>query len=346
MPATRSGIYQLNEGVQVEQVHSCYLCGGLGRVVYERLRDRLFGAPGEWGFLRCDSCGLTWLTPRPVSEDLGKIYARYHTHGAGVPPRPAVARLIDVVLATRFGYSRVSTQRLPRLVGCLAGSVRVIREMAGFEIMYLHASNRGRLLDVGCGAGEFLVRMRNLGWEVQGVEVDPNAARVAREHGLRVFVGQLRQTPVPACSLDVITLNHVIEHVYDPIAMLAECRRLLVKGGKLVILTPNSASLGHWFFSGSWRGLEPPRHIHLLSLRSLRTCAERAGFSVAVLRTTARGARSFWSGSARIKHAGERYSERLLAVGKWLFFILANAACFFRPRSGEELFLVATKEQE
>jgi SAM-dependent methyltransferase len=88
----------------------------------------------------------------------------------------------------------------------------------------------------------------------------------------------------PDASFDAVTLNHVIEHVPDPIQTLRECARILKKDGRLVILTPNSSSLGHRVFKQDWRGLEPPRHLHLFSMQSMRRTLELAGFRKVTLR--------------------------------------------------------------
>lgn len=77
---------------------------------------------------------------------------------------------------------------------------------------------------------------------------------------------------------DVITLNHVIEHVSDPIELLRSCYRLLKLGGQLWLQTPNIDSLGSRRYGRHWRGLEPPRHLVLFDPVSLRSALHQAGF--------------------------------------------------------------------
>src|SRR5208283_4697550 len=114
----------------------------------------------------------------------------------------------------------------------------------------------------GCGDGRFLALMRDAGWDVYGIEPDPVAAKVAqRELGTSVTVGALEDAGFPDEAFDAVTLSHVIEHVHDPVALLAECRRVLKPDGSVVIVTPNIRSLGHQKFQSLWRGLEPPRHF-------------------------------------------------------------------------------------
>ena len=179
------------------------------------------------------------------------------------------------------------------------------RERIGSSVMWLDASRRGRLLDVGCGSGQFLANMRDLGWEVMGVEPDPEAARVAREKlGLEVCQGTLAESEFPQDSFDVVTMSHVIEHVPDPLGLLKECKGILKPGGRLVLVTPNIESLGARVFGEFWRGWEPPRHLFLFSPRTLSRCVESAGLQNRVLTTPANGARFMWTESRLLRRDG------------------------------------------
>src|SRR5213594_1127797 len=102
---------------------------------------------------------------------------------------------------------------------------------------------RGRLLDVGCALGDFLLEAKASGWDVEGVEVSSFAAQRARERGLRVTTGRLEDLDLPAASFDAITLYDSVEHLADPVATLAAARRLLVPGGLLHLVTPNVGGL-------------------------------------------------------------------------------------------------------
>lgn len=120
--------------------------------------------------------------------------------------------------------------------------------------------------------------MQGFGWRVVGVDPDESAVKVARSRGLTVHCGMLAEQRFPASTFDAVTLNHVIEHVPDPVQTLRECYRILKPGGTLVQFTPNGTSLGHRIYQEHWRGLEPPRHLHIFSMQSLHRVLATAGF--------------------------------------------------------------------
>jgi len=83
-------------------------------------------------------------------------------------------------------------------------------------------------------------------------------------------------------------MNHVIEHVHDPLGSLAEIHRVLREGGTLVVTTPNADSWGHRHFGPDWRGLEPPRHLQIFNGNNLVALAQRTGFAQVAFSTTLR----------------------------------------------------------
>lgn len=319
----------------------CYLCGAQGKVLYEGLKDRLFGAPGEWNLKQCRNpeCGLVWLDPMPTEEDIGKAYESYYTHHetGGDEERKGVK-----------GFFKLNLRRAYNVFSLLT---LLERERERRSLMYLEKITPGRLLEVGCGDGRRLALMHALGWEVEGQEVDPKAASHARStYDFPVHLGALVDLAFPEATFDAIIMNHVIEHVHDPAGLLQECQRILKPGGTLVAITPNIKSYGHQYFGSCWRGWEPPRHVHLFSPVTLRACAERAGFHSIETWTTPINAPSIYLGSRDIQVSGEhKMGLKQQSLGR-----LAQAAWFafwefflsrWQPRIGEEVVLKVVKRR-
>jgi len=201
-------------------------------------------------------------------------------------------------------------------------------------------------LDVGCGAGERLEQMRGLGWTVSGLDFDEKAVGVAKARGLDVSCGTIPGIWFPPETFDVVTMNHVIEHVPDPIELLKECYRILKPGGKVVLTTPNSSSWGHKFFREHWRGLEPPRHLHIFGPSSIEQILKRAGFDAVIVRTHASAYVWRLSLMLGLDLTNQSAGDFGLGIAKCLGVILNSAerlASIFNRSVGECLWIIATK---
>jgi SAM-dependent methyltransferase len=327
----------------------CPFCGEPGRVVHEDVVDALFGVPGRWTFKSCLREGVLWLDPRPTREAIGRAYERYYTHD-DTPADAPLAGVARLIAGASFGY-RDDAGLVRRAIGALLALDPGLFDMAGAQVAWLDARGRGRLLELGCGCGDLLVRMQALGWEVAGIESDPHAAALARGRlGARVACGTIDDGAVEDRSCDAIALHHVLEHVHDPRAALAWCRRVLRPGGRLSIAVPNPAGLGHWGYGGGWRGLEPPRHLSLFDARALCGLLGEYGFRVDRLRTTTECATEVWChgrllrrGSLDGRGLAPHLGLRLHAEGR-LFRLAEELARGFWPGVGEAIAVVATRE--
>ena len=340
--------------IKTSPVPNCFLCGSAGEVLYSKMRDRNYSAPGEWSERRCikSGCGLIWLDPQPIEEDIGKAYQTYYTHNQ---PAPAPSFIRDAVygvwrsyLGVRLGYSKGVGPAWRAIFAPLAllhpGGVDELDSAA----MYLRAPNPGaKVLDVGCGSGVVLERMQSLGWDVDGVEVDPGGVAAARARGVRVQQGLLTDAKFPDNHFDAVHSAHVIEHVYDPVALLKECFRILKPGGKLVILTPNTASFGHRHYGEAWLNLDPPRHLMLFNQQNLRAAAEKQGFVVQRLDSTIRSAWVYGTLSRLIQKTGRAEMSELgkpaSLIHGVIFQLRERVLRWFKRDAGDELLLIATK---
>jgi ubiquinone/menaquinone biosynthesis C-methylase UbiE len=192
--------------------------------------------------------------------------------------------------------------------------------------------------------------MKGRGWSVVGLDFDEQAARAARKnYGIEVKVCRLEEMGCPDGSFDAVTMNHVIEHVFDPVATLREICRILRPGGMIVAVTPNADSLGLRTYGPNWRGLEPPRHIQVFSPQALEAAARKAGLDSIGVYSTAANAWAVLSVSMQLAEQKAGTSE--MAQRPSIGILLKALAMNFREarmnlntrRDGEENVLRARK---
>jgi 2-polyprenyl-3-methyl-5-hydroxy-6-metoxy-1,4-benzoquinol methylase len=327
----------------VARLARCPACGATARQTVEAdVPDFRYGVPGRWSFVRCANCRLVCLA-EPLDDPREGYPTTYSQHRPFlVAPLPAGRSLKDQ-LRKRFladhGYPAAAPV-LPRWLSRPLLTVPPVSVLAGYGFaLFPRAVPGGKLLDVGCGNGRFLSLMSALGWVVHGIEPDPGSAEVARRLLGRPVHAELSSAPFPPETFDVITLNHVLEHVSNPTEVLSLCHCLCRRGGRIGIVVPNWRSLGHRVFGRHWYGLEPPRHVAMWERGTLVEQLERAGFHVQRARTTS--ARE-WARSWRLswRFRTDRGSPRVL-VAAW--GAVSAAAALLNADAGEEILVWAVK---
>jgi SAM-dependent methyltransferase len=349
---------------EITEIHAaprprCFLCQHEGRQLHANLRDRLFGSPGCWTFTQCVNaeCGLVWLDPMPLEAELWKAYHAYYTHEPlHQPTTPNGSVAVTVYRAIANGYLRRQLGYRQGVGARWYGALSPLGYLVpgglnelDARAMFLSAPGPGaRLLDVGCGEGQYLRRFDRLGWRAQGVDPDPVAGAAGRAQGLPIDEGDVESQHYSGSTFDAVSMNHVIEHVFDPVTVLKEINRILKAGGRLVLVTPNVRSWGHDRFGEDWRGLEPPRHLHIFTIAALRSLVARAGMKVVETRTVANGVR-YISEESRVLRRSRLAAEQAHGVGvpetvRGLADLLYERALLLRRRdAGEEIVLIAEK---
>ena len=195
---------------------------------------------------RCTACHHGFIVPPPPDE-IGRYYPKGHQTS---PPA---------------AYERMDAR----------ARARVIRSVAP----------RGFILDVGCGKGLLLSRLRDCDWAVAGTELSESSAFVARGLGVPVHTVPLADCPVAPGTTDVVTFFHSLEHMYAPRRDLVEAHKKLRDGGILIVEVPNFGSWMARLFRDRWFHLDVPRHIHHFTRESLTLLVKDAGFDVLSVRT-------------------------------------------------------------
>lgn len=345
------------DDIRMESVPNCILCGRAGTPLYRKLPDRLFGMNGLFRINRCGHCRLLWLDPRPSAADLSKCYKTYYTHSEiaqdqkDPPPRPLASvrdALRVAILCGYYGYRHLSGQHLLCRLGPLMAKIPFLRYRAVYDDLrerfpHYRDSRDNLLIDIGCGHGDYLKRMKDLGWNVLGIEPDPVAAALTRQQGIPVVNGTLADAGLPEGTADQITLQHVIEHLPDPLAAVRECYRLLKKEGRLVIYTPNNQSLGHRSFGSSWYALDPPRHFFVFSPTSMALLFQASPFREWRIRTVSVSAAKIYDNSSLISKQGRIAGNVTAQPQRWrsIFASAESLLCLLGLPYGEEVEAIA-----
>ena len=322
---------------------ACLCCGAEGYLLYGKLKDRLFGAPGHWSIKRCTSpdCKLMWLDPAPISDDIHFAYQNYYTHAKSNHTQSSIlSRIARAYQSYQFKYKPDDVNTLMRWFGFFLAALPFFREHFDYPFVYLKGIKRGKLLELGVGNGETLRKFLDWGWDAEGLDFDPKAVEVCTKLGLKVEEGDLTSRRFKNESFDAMFSSHVLEHVSDPLALMIESMRVLKRGGVFVAVTPNGNSLLHWLFKSNWRGLEPPRHLNIFTINALISSAKEAGFSHVEVVTSNFSASGVFFYSAYLTGMKKTFLLRILA--NLARFALTLLHAFFKG-SGEELILVAHK---
>ena len=232
----------------------CILCGSLLQISIPGLSDTRFGVPGSYDIYRCAHCGLEETLPRPSASGLKCLYETYYNFGGETGTRYTRWR-------EHFFFSFLN-----RLWSSIDG-----------DISFYQRRGTGRLLDIGCNEGRGLRIYARNGFEVEGIELNPTAAAVARSFGFDVHTRLLSEFH-PTTAYDVAVLSNVLEHSLDPKEMLLDIHRILVKGGRVWISCPNSQSWLRRVFGRSWINWHVPFHIFHFNSETLQRLLADAGY--------------------------------------------------------------------
>lgn len=240
---------------------NCCVCGhdeaekiGAGEDFEYHTSDDIFSA------VKCNSCGLVYLNPRPDISEFATIYpSNYHAFDFSEEDFGIVYKI----------RSRLEAKRLLSWCNNLPDDARI--------------------LDVGCGDGFHLNLLEKYGeksWQLEGVDIDKRAARMAKKRGLNVHHGNIDEIDLPPDYFDLAFTVQTIEHTENPHRFLTAIKKVLKKGGKLVIVTDNTDSFDFKIFKNShWGGYHFPRHWNLFNKHNLAKLGEKSGFRVEKITT-------------------------------------------------------------
>lgn len=233
-------------------------------------------------FFKCLSCGMISLYPFPDKNKIQSLYRSGEYRG------------------------RYQLKEMDWIGGSKKLSNHLIKRLIKLEKLLKF---KGRLLDIGAGSGSFLAEAKKRGWQIQGIEIDPCAINYAkRQFNINLFKGELQNLKTPKHFFDIVHMNHVLEHVYNPAELLIKIKSVLKPGGYLIVEVPNEvyplselvqfylSYITHWHFLAKkflWRKmnlvkLPPSLHLFFFDCHSLKRLLNQTGFKIVEINTPRR----------------------------------------------------------
>lgn len=213
--------------------NKCPWCGSEKAQINLWLKDE-FLSKEDFHICECLSCGLLYTMPRPNKEKIGEYYKseEYYSHQEN--KKGFIPRLYESVKKVNLKHKyNLATQGL----------------------------NVGKMLDIGCGVGDFLHTAEAHGWKCTGVEPSEDAKAIAKTKTKADIINSEDMEKIPDASFDLITMWHVLEHVDDLKWQIEQLHRLTKTKGRIVIAVPNYKSYDGQYYKELWAAYDVPRHL-------------------------------------------------------------------------------------
>lgn len=244
-------------GIKENLQKSCFVCGSVNTTPLFKV--------GRIVYVRCMNCNLMFILNMPSESYLKKIYSY----------KKNLNREINRLNPALLVFLKFSiTKDLLSLLGKIINSSRA-KSINNIK-------KPSKILDIGCGTGEFLLEMYKSGWDVYGLEPGDNLVNMSeRKIGKgRVYKGYLETVNFRNMKFDVIAMWQVLEHIPNVEKSFKKINQVLHTKGILIIEVPHSGSLNLNFFKKNWTLLLTPQHIHFWSSQALEKLLGKNGYEI------------------------------------------------------------------
>ena len=231
----------------------CPWCDSDNNHQFLKLKD-YFLTQEDFEILECNDCKLLFTTPCPAPDKIGDYYKSEEYLSHNDEKRSLFARIYNIVKKTNIKNK--------------------------FNIAVGNKQSAVRILDIGCGVGDFLNYAKEKGCKITGIEPNDDARKIAEKKlNIKVF-SPAELENLPDNSFDIITMWHVLEHVADLKTEIHHLQRLLKNDGRLILALPNYKSFDAEYYKDKWAAYDVPRHLNHFSRTSIENIFKETKFQL------------------------------------------------------------------
>ena len=242
-------------------LEKCEICGRNDFMGLFTQWDKNLSIKKYFKMQKCKNCGIIFLNPQPSFNDLREHYSKNKYYSLGRINKGVKSQI------RMFFYHLYYSKNKNFLLMALLSPLK-------FYFRGAKVIQNGKILDIGAGSGQFLYEMKKLGMNVYGIE----PGEFDKRESLNIFHGDLNKAGYSSNFFDVVSMNHVLEHINNPKETLREVYRILKKGGNFILAVPNTNSFASHLFGKEWYQWDVPRHLFNYSDNLLLKILKKEGF--------------------------------------------------------------------
>lgn len=237
---------------QLRNIEQCPVCGGESQHDFLEAEDHNV-SNDLFKIVECVACSFRFTNPIPTEETIGDYYKseNYVSHSG-----------------TKKGF----VNRVYHIVRS-----RAIKQKENLAAKY---SKEKAILDIGCGTGDFLGYCKSLNWKTLGLEPDQSARKIALESNAieAKDLGHLYE--IEENAFDIISMWHVLEHVYNLNEDIEQYKKILKDDGTLLVAVPNCSSKDAEHYKSSWAAYDLPIHLYHFRPDNMKKLFSKHGMEV------------------------------------------------------------------
>lgn len=237
---------------QLINIEKCPICGGESLENFLEAEDHNV-SNDRFNIVECSDCSFRFTNPIPTQDTIGDYYKSENYVSHSGTKKGFINRVYHVVRS------------------------RAIKQKERLASKYSTAKN---ILDIGCGTGDFLAYCKSLNWNTLGLEPDQSARNIAIESNLIEAKPLNHLYAVEENKFDVISMWHVLEHVYNLNEDIEQYKKILKKDGVLIVAVPNCSSKDAEHYGANWAAYDLPIHLYHFRPKNMKELFSNHGMEV------------------------------------------------------------------